>query len=259
MINMAKADLYRLVRIKSIYLCISAIAVMYLINLITNQPIIITAGYQTETLSDSSVSIDIAMLSCNFNYYFLMLFPVSALIISDFSGGMISNTLSSFTSRNKYFAFKFMFTQCLSLVLFWAGNTIYYLLHLICYGSGSSAPANEFFRLLLIQTPIFIAMISLFVFLAFLIKRATVFNTIMISVPILYSGLIGLLMLVRSTKSFAAEHLVTYDLTTVFERVTRLSSDTMYLFEAETASFLFSAVMFLVGIRYFNKCEAIRE
>ena len=46
MINMAKADLYRLVRIKSIYLCISAISVMYLINLITNQPIIITVGYQ---------------------------------------------------------------------------------------------------------------------------------------------------------------------------------------------------------------------
>ena len=259
MLNLAKADLYRMVRTKGSYLCIGSIIVMYLLSMITNQPLVISLGYSTDVISDTTLKTDMVMLACNFNYYFLMLFPISVLIISDFSGKTVKNTLCSVTSKGKYFVFKSLFAECVSLTLFLLGNSVYYLFHRIFYGAKGSTQASVFFRILILQVPIFIAMISIFVLFAFTIRTSAVFNAVMITVPVVLSGVIGLLLFIRSTKRFAQDYLVRYDITALFDKMVQYRTDTNFVIQTVTGSIAVTVIVFAIGLRCFRKSEPLRQ
>ena len=153
MINMAKADLYRLVRSKGTYICLLVMAVIYAGALIADSIAIISAGYDPSRYFNSSFKTDLRMVGCNANYYFLMLFPVSVLLLSDFSSRTLKNTLSSVTTKTKYYVFKFIAVQCVSICYFLLGNSGYYAARRLMYGSGRSTPAGEYFAVVFWQLP----------------------------------------------------------------------------------------------------------
>ena len=258
MLNMAKADLYRLVRSKGTYICLAIMAVLYAGALVTDSFAVITAGYDPSRYFDSSYQTDLRMAGCNANYYFLMLFPVSILLISDFSSQTIKNTLSSVTTKTKYFVFKFLAVQCVSIVYFLLGNSAYYVIRRLIYGSAKASAASEYFSVIFWQLPTFIATTSVFVLLAFIIRKSAMFNTIIILVPSVYTVTIGVFLEMKKTRGFAERYLVDYDFTNIYQYIAA-SRSTGFHMQVALISLIIAAAAFVAGLRIFNRSETMRQ
>ena len=258
MLNMAKADLYRLIRSKGTYICLVVIAVMYAAALFSDSFAIIGTGYDPSRYFDDSFQKDLRMVGCNSNYYFLLLFPVSILLLSDFGSSTLKNTLSSVTTKTKYYVFKFLAVQCVSIVYFLFGNTAYYVVRRLIYGSGKATAAADYFSVVLWQLPTYIATASIFVMLAFVIRKTAVFNTLIILVPSVYTVTIGTLLEIKKTRGFAEKYLVDYDFTNIYQYIAA-SRSTSFHMEVAVISFIIAAAAFIGGVYLFNRSEIMKQ
>ena len=241
MLNMAKADLYRLIRSKGAYICLVVIAVMYATALFSDSFAIIGAGYDPSRYFDDSFQKDLRMVGCNSNYYFLLLFPVSILLLSDFGSSTLKNTLSSVTTKTKYYVFKFLAVQCVSIVYFLFGNTAYYVVRRLIYGSGKATAAADYFSVVLWQLPTYIATASIFVML-----------------PSVYTVTIGTLLEIKKTRGFAEKYLVDYDFTNIYQYIAA-SRSTSFHMEVAVISFIIAAAAFIGGVYLFNRSEIMKQ
>lgn len=257
MFNMAKADLYRLVRSKGTYICLVIIFSLYASALVIDTYAIISAGYDPARYFGSDTKMDIRMAGCNANYYFLTLFPVYILLVSDFGSRTIKNTLSSVTTKTKYYVFKFLAVQCVSVAYFLLGNSGYYAARRLMYGSGRSTPAGEYFAVVFWQLPTFIAIISVFIMLAFIIRKTAVFNTIIILVPSVYTIAVGVFLEIKTTSSFAEKYLVDYDFTNIYQYIAASRSRGFHISVA-AASIAIAAAAFAFGLRHFKRSETLK-
>ncbi len=258
MLNMAKADLYRLVRSKGTYICLAVMFVLYASAIFTDSFAVISAGYDPSRYFDETFKTDMRMIGCNANYYFLMIFPVSIILLADFSNGTIKNTLSSVTTKTKYYVFKFLAVQIVSIFYFFLGNSAYYLVRRLVYGSDKATPAAEVFSVLLWQLPTFIAVISVFVLMAFLIRKPAIFNTIIILVPSVCTITIGIFLEIKKTRGFAERYLVNYDFTNLYQYIAASRSTSFRLMVA-LISIIIAAAAFIAGVKLFNCTETIKE
>ena len=256
MMNMFKADMYRMLRSKGIYafaaLVIfaagSAIAFKTMIGFINGyDPTFVTSGLKT----------DVRNAGMNFNYYYLLLIPTSVLLISDFGEKTIKNTLSSVTTKTKYYVFKWLLLQSVGIVSFLIGNTIYYSFNRIINGSEYSSEAGEFFCIIVMQLPAVTTIVSAFVFLSFLIRRSSIVNLLALVVPLAYSSLIGLLTLFDSTKEFAQQYMTRLDFSNVFQDIAG-RVDMGYIIKVIAACITLTILFFLGGLRIYNRSEAIQ-
>lgn len=257
MFNMAKADLYRLVRSKGTYICLLVMTVLYAGALIADSIAMISAGYDPSRYFNSSFKTDLRMVGCNANYYFLMLFPVSVLLLSDFSSRTLKNTLSSVTTKTKYYVFKFLAVQCVSVAYFLLGNSAYYVIRRLIYGSDRATPAGDYFAVIFWQLPTFIAITSVFIMLAFMIRKAALFNTIMIIVPSVYTMTVGIFLALKTTNNFAEKYLVDYDFTNIYQYIAA-SSGTRFHIEVSLVSTVIAAAAFAFGLRHFKRSETLK-
>ena len=257
MINMAKADLYRLVRSKGTYICLLVMAVIYGGALIVDSIAMISAGYDPSRYFNSSFKTDLRMVGCNANYYFLMLFPVSVLLLSDFSSRTLKNTLSSVTTKTKYYVFKFIAVQCVSICYFLLGNSGYYVIRRLIYGSDRATPAGDYFAVIFWQLPTFIAITSVFIMLAFMIRKAALFNTIMIIVPSVYTMTVGTFLELKTTNRFAEKYLVDYDFTNIYQYIAA-SSGTRFHITVALVSTAIAAAAFAFGLHTFKRSETLK-
>lgn len=255
MMNMFRADLYRMLRSKGIYafaaLVIfaagSAIAFKTMIGLINGyDPTFVTSGLKT----------DVRNAGMNFNYYYMMLIPTSVLLIADFGEKTIKNTLSSVTTKTKYYVFKWLLLQSVGIVSFLFGNTVYYSFNRLVNGDEYSSEASEFFSVILMQIPAITTIVSVFVFLSFLLRKSAVVNLFALVVPLSYSSLIGLLTLFDSTKEFAQQYMTRLDFSNVFQDIAG-RVDTGYIVKIIAVCIILTALFFAAGLRIYNRSEAI--
>ena len=253
---MFRADLYRMLRSKGMYafagvivfIVASAIAFKTMIGLINGyDPTYITNGLKT----------DVRNAGMNFNYYYMMLIPTSVLLIADFGEKTIKNTLSSVTTKTKYYVFKWLLLQSVGIVSFLFGNTVYYSFNSLINGSQYSSEATEYFSIIVMQLPAVTAIISLFVFLSFVIRKSSVFNLFALVVPLAYSSLIGLLTLFDSTKEFAQQYMTRLDFSNVFQDIAG-RVDMTYIIKAIAACIILTILFFFAGLRIYNRSEAIQ-
>ena len=256
MMNMFKADMYRMLRSKGMYAFIavvvaaaaSAIAFKTMVGFINGyDPTYITNGLKT----------DVRNAGMNFNYYYMMLIPTSVLLIADFGEKTIKNTLSSVTTKTKYYVFKWLLLQSVGIVSFLFGNTVYYSFNSLINGSQYSSEATEYFSIIVMQLPAVTAIISLFVFLSFVIRKSSVFNLFALVVPLAYSSLIGLLTLFDSTKEFAQQYMTRLDFSNVFQDIAG-RVDMTYIIKAIAACIILTILFFFAGLRIYNRSEAIQ-
>lgn len=256
MMNMFKADMYRMLRSKGMYAFIavvvaaaaSAIAFKTMVGFINGyDPTYITNGLKT----------DVRNAGMNFNYYYMFLIPTSVLLIADFGENTIKNTLSSVTTKTKYYGFKWLLLQCVCIISFLFGNTVYYSFNRLINGSQYSSEASEYFSIIVMQLPAVTAMISLFVFLSFVIRKSSVFNLFALVVPLAYSSLIGLLTLFDSTKEFAQQYMTRLDFSNVFQDIAG-RVDMTYIVKIITSCIILTILFFFAGLRIYNRSEAVQ-
>lgn len=213
MINMIRADLYRIFRGKGIYIAIFIMLAMIGTSIYTVSPGSVgqmqvgdvsttdysienevfddmsyeevadmsTKEYRKVMLKAKNYKLDKAILTANMNLYYVFIFIIAVAIAVDFSGGCIKNTLSSAISRKRYFLSKAVLIFGLSTLTFFLNTYIVYFSNLIFNGKNLSSSLWEVTRLTLIQLPPALALMSLLMGIAFLARKTAVYN--MITIP----------------------------------------------------------------------------
>lgn len=209
MINMMKADIYRLSKSKGMYIYALILLISYAATIIYRESGGVTFGAPLN--APEGVKLDIQQLGFNFTYYFLLLIPVFGIISADLSERTVKNTISSGVSRKDYFISKSVFAFIYSLIVFIIPNYLFYFINRIMNGEKFSTSFAGFSKALFMQLPMIAGLISVFIFFAFFLRKGAVFNAVTIVTPILYTTA-SLIMYGISATKHLAEGLLKYEL-----------------------------------------------
>lgn len=219
MINMMKADFYRIFRGIGIYIGFAIMVLMIVISIYT-----ISAGsigfnvsteaqpenelssmsyeevsqlsideYRKYLLASENYQLDRDILAENINLYYVFIFVGAVIITADFSGGSVKNTLSSAISRRKYFLSKLACVVLSCLVLFFLNTYITYFTNIIFNGSSLALGIGAITQITLLQLPPILALSCILVGLGFVLQRTAAFNTATISLMLVIQMLMSLL------------------------------------------------------------------
>ena len=251
MINMMRAELYRLTKSKSFYVFWIGSVLTFLISVIYQSPGGISFGAPLDYSDD--IKLDIVQTAMNFTFYFFLIIPVFCIISSEFSEHTIKNTITSAVSKKKYFTAKYVFTLVYSLLSFLTVNILFYIVNRIVNGENYSSPIGEYAKALFGQFPLFIAIVSVFIFLAFLFRKGAAFNAVTIITPIVYTTVSLVLFGIGGTKK-TAEKLLSYEISTMISRLAIGCTDS-YRAKCYIGCAAVTVLSFVLGYVLFTKRE----
>lgn len=219
MINMIRADLYRIFRNIGIYIAFAILLLMLAISIYTVSPgnlgtasvtvndVTISNEFPSSMLEDLSLEdlhgmriqdlrklmlksegyeLDRDILSVNINLYYLFIFIAALAVTVDFSTGSVKNTLSSAISRKTYFISKTLLVIILCLLLFFLNTYLAYFGNLIFNSKNLASSLWTVTKISLMQLPPILALASILSGLAFIVKKTSIFNTI--SIPLIMAA-----------------------------------------------------------------------
>lgn len=248
MLNMIKADFYRAVRSKAIYIAVILMLVMLALDLYTVEPgnlgihLSMNIGPQAEMSSELSqmdyeqlsalsmkdyrklrlkmtgYSLDRDILACNINLYYVFIFVAAVAVAADFSGSCAKNTLSSAISRKKYFLSKFVFAMLVCAILHFLNTYVMYFGNRVFNGGNLASDLGSVTWITLLQLPPVLALAGILTGLAFLLKRMAVFNAMGIPFVMIVQVILNFLSLALKLP----EEVMHYELQTM---IARLSMD----------------------------------
>ncbi len=204
MFNMIKADMYRILKGKGIYIAIILVLLLCFVSAIgmsagyvgintattqTEEEVSLyeelnkaksIQEYRTIMKENGSFALDKEVIGQNANLYYIFIILVVVVLCTDFSNKSVKNTLSSAISRKKYYLSKniLIFGLCTFIILF--NNYFFYFLNLFMNGSSFSSSLYEITKITITQLPLLYGIISLQICIAFLVKKTATFNTITI-------------------------------------------------------------------------------
>ncbi|HIT22734.1 MAG TPA: hypothetical protein IAB56_07210 [Candidatus Scybalousia intestinigallinarum] len=277
MLNMIKADFYRIFKGKSIYIALIILLSLISLSCFTMSPghIGIVATDDTsdvvydeelnQKLSDTnsiietrrlvkeygSYPIDKLQLGANINLYYFFIIIVAIVLVTDLSTSTAKNTLSSAISRKRYYASKLITCLLLGTGLILINNYVSYFLNLIMNGSKFSSGILEITKLTLLQLPILYGIISLLVCLGFCFKKSANFNSITIPLIILIQLII---MGIASLFHFDASQLLNYELQYILANLVT-NPTTAYLIKTTLLGLIYIVGFTTIGYTVFKKSE----
>lgn len=278
MINMIKADLYRVFRGKGIYLAILLAVIMASSSIYVMQP-----GYIGLTSSDtisgdsmvddetglelsatnsisktrkilketSGYPLDSAIIGTNVNLYYMFIIIVVGVLVTDLSHSTAKNTLSSAISKKNYYLSK-LFTCCLLCIgLVLLNNYGTYIFNRLINGAKFSSGIEKITKYTLVQLPIMCGIISLLVCMAFLLRKTAAFNAV--SIPFVMAAQI-VIMGVSALFSIKSNHIMEYEYQFM---LSNLVTDTSfsYIMKSITLAIIYIVVFNILGYNVFRKSE----
>ena len=183
MLNIIKADLYRIFKGKAIYVAIIIILVLASVSCFSmspghigintsfeEQPLVqdeelLNKVYETDSILETrklmkeygAYPLDKGQLGANANLYYIFIIIVVTVLVTDLSNSTAKNTLSSAISRKKYYLSKLITCIGLGTFLVLINNYGSYLINLIMNGREFSAGLLEIMKLTILQLPCFYA------------------------------------------------------------------------------------------------------
>lgn len=276
MINMMKADFYRIFKGMGIYIGIAIMIGMIAMSIYAVSPgsVGVHVGSGTEMnneLSDMSYEeinhmsisefrkymlktknykLDKDILSANVNLYYIFIFVGAVLITADFSGGCIKNTLSSAISRKKYYISKLVIVNLCCVALLFLNTYIMYFANLIFNNRNLASGIGTVTQITLLQLPPMLAFGCILTGLAFLLKKTAAFNTVTIPLIIVIQALWRFLSFILKLPEKISE----FEFQNMIMKLAN-APGTTYM----TQSYLFCAVIIiaaiLLGWVFFKKAE----
>lgn len=279
MLNMIKADFYRLIRSKGIYIAFFLLLLMIGIDIYMVEPGYIGTVNQTidtgavieneisdmtseeiQSLSIGEIrgimlntkgyALDRDILSCNMNLYYIFIFVVVIVIAVEFSGNTIKNTLSSAISRRRYFLSKVFFSNICCLVLFFLNTYIMYFANILFNNKELASELGTITKVTMLQIPPILALISILTGLAFVLKKTAVFNTVVIPLMIVFQMVLNLVAVVFKLK----EEWLGYEIQGMLARLT-LDPSQSYVLKSYLVCAVIFVVFYLAGYLAFKKSE----
>lgn len=223
MINMIRADFYRLIRSKGFYVAILILLIIIGLNIYIVQPFYIglsgaalsaevsedihselddmsleerqylsVSDYREIMLKSEGYKLDKDILASNINLYYFFIFIIVVCVTVDFSSGSIKNTLSSAISRQKYYFAKLGFISICCTVLFFLNTYIVYFANILFNNENLTSSLETVTKISLLQLPPMLALASILTGIGFMVKRTAVFNTITIPLIIVFQVVLNL-------------------------------------------------------------------
>lgn len=217
MMNIMRADLYRIFRSVGIYAAIIMVVAMAAVSVGMREPGYVGVSSSVTVDGAEIQDVDIEdlrendinafrkerneeekkafvreVLGANINLYYPLIIVVFVLLMSDFSNHTIKNTLTSVVSKRKYYFSKLL------LVLFFAGifiifsNLFVYALNFLVNGRGYTESISNMLKATFLQLPMLLGAVSLLTMLGVLLKKAAIFNAVAISFVMLFQIIVQL-------------------------------------------------------------------
>ncbi|MBO5448821.1 MAG: hypothetical protein J5994_05790 [Ruminococcus sp.] len=267
MINIIKADLYRIFKGVPIYIALGITVLMISVSIYMVEPGHIGQvnigdvstvssqdevmdGLTIEVVNNMSVSeirelmlkkedykLDKDILSANMNLYYMFIFVAALAVTVDFSAGSIKNTLSSAIDRKKYFLSKTALVFGVCLLMFFLNTYISYFANLVFNGKNLSSGIGEVTKTSLMQLPPMLALISILNGVAFMTKKTSVYNLIAIPLVMVFQLVLSLAFTLFSINAKYAD----YELQVMIGKLVNDPSDGYIL-----RSYIVCAVLILV-------------
>lgn len=287
MINMIKADLYRLIRSKGTYIALAIMLLMIGASIYMIEPGSVGQSISLNRLSqveeyaalreelarevpyeewqnlsysklrevilkvdNHGYKLDRDMLCASMNLYYIFIFIAAIALTADFSWGSIKNTLSSAINRRKYFFAKLVFIMLGCTVMFFMNTYIAYFANLIFNGERFASSIADVTKITFMQLPIVLALAGILTGFGFLTKKTAVYNTVTIPFIMVHQMLLGLAVKLFSIK----KDVMNYEFQTMFVRLANEPSDGYIM-----RSYIVCAAVFvlfsLLGYMSFKKAE----
>ena len=278
MINMIKADFYRLIRSKGIYIAILILLLIIGMDIYTVQPGNVGLKVDTEVDTDfenemsnmtyeeisaltisefreimlrtKGYALDRDILACNMNLYYIFIFVAVIVIAAEFSGSTVKNTLSSAINRSRYFLSKVVFVNLCCVGLFFLNTYIMYFANILFNNRDLASDFDVITQVTLLQLPPILALTSILAGLAFILKKTAAFNTFVIPFILIFQ----LLLNVASAFFKIKEEWLTYELQQMLIRMT-LEPSKNYILHSYFVCAVIIIVFYLIGYLSFKKTE----
>lgn len=276
MINMIRADFYRVIHSKGIYIALFILLLLIGIDVYMVHPGSIALGIGTETVVESEMAdmpieelrdlsigdireimlntkgyvLDRDVLACNMNLYYLFIFVAAIVIAAEFSGNTIKNTLSSAISRRRYFLSKVFFVNICCLVIFFLNTYIMYFANILFNSKELASDLGTITKVALLQLPPILALVSILTGLAFVLRKTAVFNTVVILLAMVFQLLLNLAAMVFKFK----EEWLGYELQRMLVNLTHDPTQS-YVLKSYLVCAIIFVVFYLAGYLAFKKSE----
>ncbi len=252
MINMIKADLFRMKKSRLLIIFLLATIGTYMISVLTRLPGGISLGMPVSFSEDSKL--DVRMMGFNFTWYYLMIMPVYMIVTADFGEKTVKNTISSAISRKKYFMVKYFSALIFNTAVFLLVNVLFWLVNSAVNGSKYSTDFGGFIKIVLYQLPVIAAVTGFFILIAFLVKRTAAFNALTIILPLGFT-LVALTMYgIKATKAFAEKTVLKYELGYMLNQIAK-NEDRTYINVCMLMGAAVILLTFMSGYHIFTKKE----
>jgi hypothetical protein len=272
MLNIIKADLFRIFKGKGIYICIFSVILLCSVSIylrapghigLTNESALNLAleEYQDiETPEDvrkiageSEMLLDEGMMKTNGNLYYPLIFIAFVVVCVDLSSHTVKNIISTDVSRKTYYFAKLLLTWGLGIFLIILSTYFGYFGNIIFNNPSNVSNILDITIIMLRQLPIFCGIMSVLVMLATVTKKTSRYNAIAIILVMLSQMLI---MLVITIFKIDSNMIMQFEFETIIRSLAVVGS-------IELKTLLIGVLMGLgltvgssiIGIYYFNRCD----
>ncbi len=251
MLNIIRADFYRIFRSKSIYIILILMLLIDISSIILDSSAMcIGVAYHND--SGIMMTSDANALTSNGNLYYFFTFVVVGILISDFTNKTIKNTLSSNCTRICYFLSKTFSVYIAATILFSAHNAFFYILNYFVNGSKHAMDAGEYAQIAILQMSVLFGMTGFMLMIGFLTKNGTAFNTLTLSLPLTYALI--LMFLYDYFPEIIENYLLKYEMHTTIGSLV-YNSDHTYKLTVVTIYLSATVVLPILGYLNFRKSE----
>lgn len=276
MINMLKADFYRTIRSKGIYIAIFILLLFIGIDIYMVQPgsvaLQINTGVEIENelndmtseelqalsmsdirdimLNTKGYALDKDIIARNMNMYYIFIFVAAIVVAVEFSGSTVKNTLSSAISRHRYFISKVVFANICCLALFFLNTYIMYFANILFNNKNLASSLGTITEVTMLQLPPILALASILTGLAFILKKTSVFNTVAIPLTMVFQLLLNLFASLFKIK----EEWLDFELQRMLVNLTNNPSAS-YVQHSYLVCAVIIVVFYLAGYLSFKKTE----
>lgn len=279
MINMIKADLYRITKGIGLYVAIIVMILTTTISVCIKEPgyigntqvsiseedmetiseaseagiVEVIENFRTERDAQQKKGFVREILGANINLYYMMIILVFVILMADFSNKTIKNTITSAYSKKKYFISKISMIYISAIIFITLANLFAYTLNFIINEKEYTEPIKNTLEVTLYQLPMLLGIVSLLIFFGFLFKKSALFNAVAISFVMLFQIIMATLCSLTESEALS-EFMSKYELQSALKMLSTLP-DTKYIITCAAIGFAEIIVFSVLGYAVFKKSE----
>lgn len=270
MFNIIRADLYRIVKGKGIYICLFVIALSFSASIFLK-----SAGHfgintsmdmpssEVEEIKDLDDAlgmlmnneehpVDVDIMSTGGNIYYFLVFVVFIVFCTDVSNHTVKNVISSGISRKTYYLSKLVLSLAIGTILIVFQTYGGYFGNLLVNGSGYSSNIIDITIIMLRQLPIFYGIIGLLTMFSALLQKTARFNGVAIGFVM---GVQLIITLIGAIFNSDMQPILQFEFESILRSMSvigPLSASTLLI--GVTTGFVMLLLSTTIGMQYFKKC-----